>query len=302
MTLFTSSESITEFGTSLSFNWVWDFFNWIQYHFLLFVFYLHTFAKRDEVHNCLDVGFQANSIDIQDLYQPKNKKTVSFDDENAVTLKWNKSMLKMFEQSLELDILPKNSWILDMSYDDGEFTKLCAFKYPDLNFVFFANHELTLPTNVHVFIVSPDAFVNQSNDDYEDFALKNKVSYRRIFVSQKTEYWHNIPALFERIDKCLYKDYGNTIKSTLTIFKLTHTNDARYLPLLTPNFTVRPIQFLKLFDRNVKEVFCCRIQCDFEDAIKHLPLNEQRAVLTSFYERTVFMSKHVFHPVNDFVE
>jgi hypothetical protein len=126
--------------------------------------------------------------------------------------------------SLELDILPKNSWILDMTHDDGDFIKFCAKKHPYLNFVFFKkfNNETqeeydtdvsTFPENVTVFYMPTESFIKNNNQNYEEFLINNKVGYRRV-VSRDIKHRE----VFERIDKSLYKDYGNTIKSFLLVY------------------------------------------------------------------------------------
>jgi hypothetical protein len=174
--------------------------------------------------------------------------------------------------------------------------------------VFFANKtdvynesKNTFPKNACVFFLTPNHFVNQTNDAYEEFVINNKVGYRRVFASQGTEYWHNFPALFERIDKCLFKDYGNTIKSYLLLYKISHSYNLKYVPKPTPNFTIKPPHFLRFFDQHLKEVSMREIKCNFASAINHLPRCEPHAVLSSFYRtNAIFISKHVFHPVSDF--
>jgi hypothetical protein len=307
MTLFTSSETIREIST-MKFEFIKNIFNWFKYQFFYFIYYFCSLVHRNEYHNYLNIGFDVNEINKENSTETKKKKCVSFDDDNAIVLKWDKEMFKTFETDIEIHILPKNSWVLDISYDDGDFTKHCAKKYPDLNFVFFTNKTSiynksnnTFPKNVNVFFVTPNHFVNQSNNAYEDFAINNKVGYRRIFASQGTEYWHNIPALFERIDKCLFKDYGNTLKSYLLLYKISHSYRAKYAPKPTPTFVSRPLHFLGFFNTHLKEVSRREITCNFENAINHLPFTQPHAVLSSFYKnKAIFVSKHVFHPVSDF--
>jgi hypothetical protein len=132
---------------------------------------------------------------------------------------------KNIGQSLQLDILPNNSWVLIQTYDSNKIINYCAKKWPNLNFVTFGNNYDTPSKNIYVFDLSLDEFANNSNEHYENFIIKNNVSYRRVLLSNAT------PAsrqTFERIDKQLYKDYGNTIKSLLIIFTssgdtITHT-------------------------------------------------------------------------------
>jgi len=309
MTLFTSSEALSEFEFSnMKFEFIRNFFNWIKYHFFYFIYYCCSSVKRSEIHNYYTAAAQAITTNNNNSTQQKNKKCVSSRDDNAIVLKWDEIMFQTFETDIELHILPKNSWILDISYDEGNFTKYCAKKYPELNFVFFANktstyEELknTLPKNVYVFFLTPNQFVNQTNVAYEDFAINNNIGYRRIFASQGTEYWNNYPAIFERIDKCLFKDYGNTIKSYLLLYKISHSYQTKYAPKPTPNFVSSQLHFIGMFDNHLKEVSRRPIDCDFESAINHLPFNQTHAVLTSFYKnKAIFISKHVFHPVSDF--
>jgi hypothetical protein len=307
MTLFTSSESLRELST-MKFEFIRNIINWFKYQFFYFIYYCCSYVKRSEFHNCLNAGVDANTMINKNSTQPKNKKCVSLRDDTEFLLNWDETMFQTFETDIELRILPKNSWILDLSYDDGNFTKYCANKHHELNFVFFANktstyEELkkTLPKNAHVFFVTPNHYVNQTNVEYEDFALNNKIGYRRIFASQGTEYWTNYPAIFERIDKCLFKDYGNTIKSYLLLYKISHSYETKYAPKPTPSFTSSSLDFLRLFNTHLKEVSRRQIDCNFQNAIKHLPFSPPHAVLTAFYKNhAIFISKHVFHPVSDF--
>ena len=308
MTLFTSSESFREFS-GMRFEFLRNFFNWVKYQLCYALYYLHSLVRRNEFHNYLTFGFDVNEINKENSTETKKKKCVSFEDDNAIVLKWDEQMFKTFETDIELRILPKNSWILDLSYDNGDFTKYCANKYPELNFVFFTKKrdiynesKNAFPKNVNVFFVTPNHFVNQSNNAYEEFVINNMVGYRRVFASQGTEYWHNFPALFERIDKCLFKDYGNTIKSYLLLYKISLSYTLKYEPKPTPNFHSRSLDFLVFFNTHLKEVSRREIKCNFEGSINHLTRSEPHAVLTSFYRNNaIFISKHVFHPVSDFV-
>lgn len=156
---------------------------------------------------------------------------------------------KTYEIALELNNLPKQSWILDMKYDDnGEFVKFCAEEHPDLNFVFF--HEIkhtspqeyskfksSFPQNVRVFYMRPTDFVKNMNQAYDEFIVTNKVGYRRIISGHVDN-----DNILSKIDKSLYKDYGNKIPSTLFVvgdnqlregnphFK-QHNNNHKYYPI-----------------------------------------------------------------------
>jgi hypothetical protein len=303
----TYSKRFKEFS-QIKFEFIKNTFIWLKYNLFYFAYYCISAVKRSEFHNYFNAATDVNTINHNNSTQPKNKKCVSISDDNAIVLKWNEKMFQTFETDIELRILPENSWVLDLSYDEGNFTKYCAKKYPELNFVFFANktstyEELnnTLPKNAHVFFVTPNHFVNQNNVAYEDFALNNKIGYRRIFASQGTEYWTNYPAIFERVDKCLFKDYGNTIKSYLLLYKISHSYETRYTPKPTPNFVTNPIDFLGLFNNHLNQVSRREIHCHFENAIEHLPFSPPHAVLSAFYKNhAIFISKHVFHPVSDF--
>lgn len=128
------------------------------------------------------------------------------------------------ETVLDLNNLLNNSWVLDMKYNDnGEFVKFCAEKHPDLNFVFF--HEIkhtssqeyskfksSFPQNVRVFYMTPTEFVKNMNPAYDEFIVTNKVGYRRIISSHIDN-----DNVLSKIDKSLYKDYGNTLQSMLLI-------------------------------------------------------------------------------------
>jgi hypothetical protein len=309
MTLFTSSESLREFEFSnMKFEFIRNMINWVKYQFFYFIYYLCSSVKRSEFHNYCNLGCDVNTMNAINSTQTKNKKCVSLREDAEFLLNWDEQMFQTFETDIELRILPKNSWILDLSYDEGNFTKYCANKHPELNFVFFANKtstydelKKTLPKNAHVFFVTPNHFVNQTNVEYEEFTLNNKIGYRRVFASQGTEYWTNYPAIFERIDKCLFKDYGNTIKSYLLLYKISYSYQTKYAAKPSPNFVSRTLHFLGFFDTHLKEVSRRQIDCNFENAIKHLPLSQPHAMLTSFYKNNaIFISKHVFHPVSDF--
>ena len=126
----------------------------------------------------------------------------------------NFSREKNIEESLQLDVLPNNSWVLIQTYDSNKIINYCAKKWPNLNFVTFGNYNTSFK-NIYVFNIALDEFTNNSNEDYDHFVIKNSVSYRRVLLSTST------PAnesTFKRIDKQLYKDYGNTIKSLLIIY------------------------------------------------------------------------------------
>jgi hypothetical protein len=123
---------------------------------------------------------------------------------------------KNVEETLQLDILPNKSWILDLSYGSGELVKYCAKKWPNLNFVVFnqSTNNIT-PPNIYTFNLTLDEFASNSNEDYDNLVVKNRVGYRRVIMS----YTDTVPqTVFERIDKQLFKDYGNAIKSLLVIY------------------------------------------------------------------------------------
>lgn len=304
MTIFNSSESMRELST-FNFEFIRTLFNFVKYHLCYALYYLCSLIHRNESHNYLNVRFDFNKEISTQSYK---RKCVSYDDANAIVLKWDEQMFKTFETDVELGILPKNSWVLDMSYDEGDFTKYCAKKYPELNFVFFTNKTdiynesiNTFPKNTHIFFLTPSHFVNQRNNKYEEFVINNNVGYRRVFVSQGTEYWYNFPAIFERIDKSLFKDYGNKIKSYLLLYKISLSYKVKYVPKPTPNFYSKTLDFLGFFNTHLKEVSKKEIKCNFESAINHLNRSEPHAVLSSFYRtKAIFISKHVLHPVSDF--
>lgn len=126
---------------------------------------------------------------------------------------------KNIEEMLQLDMIPINSWILIISYDSEKIIKYCAKKWPYQKFVTFSNN-LVSSDNIYVFNMSLDEFNNNTNKDYENFVIKNSVGYRRVLVSNASPI---NDSTFKQIDKQLYKDYGNTLKSQLVIY--TSAND-----------------------------------------------------------------------------
>lgn len=298
--------------SQLNFQFIPDFFNWLGYRVLYFFLYLCSLPCGNSNNNYSRMTNEADRIKADNATNSNNKqkKFISYEDENAISLRWSETMHRTFATDIELPNLLSNMWVLDMSYDDnGDFVKYCAKKYPHLNFVYFAKNttiydEMTDNPrhNINVFFMTPTHFVNRTNKTYEDFVINNKVGYSRVFASQGLEYCYNFQALFEHIDKCLFKDYGNTIKSYFLFYKMTSSGKTRYLPMPTPNYKIRPIHFTGFFRDHLKPVSYRKVDCynEFNHAIAHMSV-AQRAVLSAFYDtEAIFVSKHVFHPVNDF--
>ena len=305
--------------SQMNFQFIPDFFNWVRYNLMYWLFYLlsvPTVCNTDNYSSFL-TGMAA-LIKEADIINSNNnqKKFISYEDDNAVSLRWSKKMYRTFENDIELPNLLRNMWVLDMSYDDdGGFVKYCAKKYSHLKFVYFAKtaeiyDEMTgnPQHNVHVFFMTPSIFVNRENKTYEDFVIKNRVGYRRVFASQGLEYCYNFQALFEHIDKCLYKEYGNTIKSYFLAYRVTCSGMTKYLPVPTPEYKIYPIHYMGFFRDHLNPVSYRKVNyydesyCydEFKHAIEHISAS-QRAVLSAFYDAdAIFVSKHVFHPVNDF--
>jgi hypothetical protein len=126
----------------------------------------------------------------------------------------NNSREKAIEESLQLNMFPKKSWILMITYDSDRVVNYCAKKWPNLNFVTFSD-SITSSGNIYVFNPTLDEFTNNTNEEYENFVIKNRVGYRRVLLSYSS---HVNDTTFKRIDKQLYKDYGNTIQSQLVIY------------------------------------------------------------------------------------
>lgn len=127
--------------------------------------------------------------------------------------KWfdDNSREKAIEESLQLNMFPKKSWILVI---DNDLVNYCAKKWPNLNFVTFGD-SITSSGNIYVFNMTLDEFTNNTNEEYENFVIKNRVGYRRVLLSNVAP---TNKATFQRIDKQLYKDYGNTIQSQLVVY------------------------------------------------------------------------------------
>jgi len=302
--------------SQMNFKFIPDFFNWIGYSILYVILYLCSLPTNESTDNYYRMSQYAERIKADNNNSDNNnnnnkqKKFISYEDENAVSLRWREPMYKTFETDIELPILLNNMWVLDMSYDDnGGFVRYCSKKYPHLNFVYFAKNTAVYDEmtdnprhNINVFFMTPSHFVNRLNKTYEDFVINNKVGYSRVFASQGLEYCYNFQALFEHIDKCLFKDYGNTIKSYFLLYNVNGSGKTRYSPMPTPNYKIHPIHFMGFFRDHLKPVSYRKIDCDdeFKQAISHMSV-AQRVVLSAFYDtHAIFISKHVFHPVNDF--
>jgi hypothetical protein len=284
MTLFTSSTSFADFT-----NMKFDFLAKLKYYWYCVVFWaLSCFTNIERYYSTLH----------------SNKKTSTI---MSNPIKWSDKDFATFERNIELRILPESSWILEMSYDDGEFTRYCATRYPALNFVFFTMNTQTynrlrnnFPKNAHVFFMTPDHFIKHSNTNYEDFIINNRVGYRRVFASQGTECWswNKMSAIFGRIDKSLYKDYDNPIKSYFLLYKLT-ASDCSMCPF--PGYHIKQLWSLRHYN-HLKE-----ISVRISDVGIKLPFNifsneANNALMSVMYKRgDIKLTKHVFHPRTDFV-
>lgn len=230
--------------------------------------------------------------------------------------------LEEYEADLELSILPVGSWVLDLSYDDDRFAVYAANKYPNLNFVFFTVNPQYISTklakNLHVFKMSMKQFVKRSHKDYESFIINNKVGYRRIFASQGTECFANLPVIYAHLDKCMYKNYGNTIKSYFLFYKIsTNKYPAMLISdhwLFSDLFSDRALTnecFPARFSEHLKSVSIKKIDyksCQLEQSINRwlkyvqsLLLRTELLIIKQLFETGIlYVSKHVLHPVSDF--
>jgi hypothetical protein len=128
---------------------------------------------------------------------------------------------KSIEECLQIERIPINSWILVLSDDD--LVSYCAKKWPYHKFVTFSE-TLRSSNNIHVFNMTLDEFANNTNKDYDNFILKNRVGYRGVILSNFNE------STLKQIDKQLYKDYGNTIQSKLVIYSSANNIISNNIP------------------------------------------------------------------------
>jgi len=143
---------------------------------------------------------------------------------------------KRIEESLQIDRIPINSWILVLNDDD--LVNYCAKKWPYYKFVTFSN-SMTSSNNIHVFKLTLDEFANNTNEEYDNFIVKKRVGYRGVFLSNNIS-----EPVLKRIDKQLYKDYDNTITSKLIVY--TSAND--HISDFTPYFK----EIMRAFDGEMR--------------------------------------------------
>jgi len=129
---------------------------------------------------------------------------------------------KSIEECLSIEKIPINSWMLVVG--DDRLVNYCAKRWPYHKFVTFSD-SLMSSNNIHVFHLTLDEFANNTNEEYDNFIVKNRVGYRGVFLS-------NIPSepILKRIDKQLYKDYDNEITSKVIVYTSANNQISNFIP------------------------------------------------------------------------